>query len=126
MRAFEQAVFDANVPSLGLSTRSEGFGLLSDGSEGQTHLVSAGPEADSLAATVGVEKVSQPLEPTFGDGSGEEAGPGGVVIQVARRDQRTSVSRSSSVNVTSATGRPMRAMRARLHIFNELQAQDTS
>lgn len=75
--------FDANVPSLGLPSRSEGFGLLPDGSEGQTHLVSAGPEADSLAAAIGVEKVPQPLEPTFGAGGGEEAGPGGVVIHVA-------------------------------------------
>ncbi|GGJ58353.1 hypothetical protein GCM10010121_081220 [Streptomyces brasiliensis] len=86
MRAFEKAVFDANVPSLGLSTRSEGFGLLPDGSEGQTHLVSAGPEADSLAAAVGIEKVPQPLEPTFGDGGGEEAGPGGVVPYTGLQD----------------------------------------
>ncbi|MDQ0717539.1 hypothetical protein QFZ55_006991 [Streptomyces luteogriseus] len=76
-------MFDANVPSLGLPTRSEVFGLLSDGSEGRTHMVSTGPEADTLAAAVGVEEAPQPSEPTFGDGGGEEAGPGGVVIHVA-------------------------------------------
>ncbi|MEU6092677.1 hypothetical protein ABZ865_39090 [Streptomyces sp. NPDC047085] len=77
MRALEQAALDANIPSLGLPTRSEIFGLLPDGSESQTHLVSTGPEADGLAATFGIEKVPQPLEPTFGDGGGEETGQEG-------------------------------------------------
>src|SRR6266480_5518551 len=44
----------------------------------------------------------------------------------ARRDHRTNVSRSSSVNVNSAFGRPVFGIQHRLHIVNESQAQDTS
>src|SRR5258708_6181137 len=43
-----------------------------------------------------------------------------------RRDQRTSVARSCSVNTNSAFGRPVLGIQHRLHIVNESQAQDTS
>jgi hypothetical protein len=44
----------------------------------------------------------------------------------ARRDYRTNVTLSSSVNTNSAFGRPVFGMHHRLHIVNEFQALDTS